>query len=264
MGMEAKKGFFLGKKPARPGAVLLMVGNYVDLDAVKLPDVFSHAHGYNLGMLGNDRVGDCVIADMIHRIMIFASGTKRPIPWFNDATAIALYSRITGYNPRAPLDENGENPTDQGTDMEEAERWWRHYGIADANSINHGIKAYGSIAHHSMDHLLKAAYLFGAVGIGVRLPQSAVDAMDEPPVVWAYHPGSPSVGGHAVTLTGRTASGNYELITWGQIVEATPKFMARQLDEALCSFSQEYLMATGKSPELFDEAALDADLKSVT
>jgi hypothetical protein len=241
------------------------LSDYVDLAHVRLPDYFSHAHGFSLGMLGNDRVGDCVIADMCHRVMIFAAGTGRPIPPFSAATAVRIYSDITGYNPNAVLDGNNENPTDQGTDMEEAARWWRHNGIPDDNGVRHPMKSYGTIETANWDALLKGSYLFGAIALGVRLPQAAIEAMERPgPVVWDYAPGSPYVGGHCITLSGRRPSGNAECVTWGRLVELTPRFVNAYMDECVVAMSQEYLMATGKSPELFDEAALDADLLAVS
>src|SRR5580658_4087447 len=65
------------------------------------------------GMLGNDQVGDCVIAAMMHFIMAATSNSGQPAQ-FTTELAIQLYSAITGYDP-SQTDATGFNPTDQGT-----------------------------------------------------------------------------------------------------------------------------------------------------
>ena len=260
--MDNYNGLYLGKTPARHGAVSFPMTTYVDLDNVKLPKYFGHEREHiDYGMLKNDECGDCVIVDFCHRIMIDSQGCGRPIPTFN-STAVPMYSAVTGYDPQQ-TDQDGNNPTDNGTDMAMAAEFWRTKGVQDDSGALHRLKGYGEIQVGHWDHLLKAAYLFGGASLGVRMPQSAMDQFDnqEP---WTVQPHAEMLGGHAVTVCGLNSEGNMVIVTWGRTQAVTRPWLETYMDEGICAFSRDYLLSTGKSPELYDEAALDKALAELT
>ena len=255
-------GYYLGKKPARAGAVRFQFAKYVDVASIRVPPVFGHVVNEDYGMFGNDRAGDCVECNVAHQIMIDAAATRRSIPRFYETSVLKVYSDWTGYNPAARVDAKGNNPTDGGTDMSDAASRWRTQGFPDATGLMHYSKAYAGLPIGDFDTLIKATYLFGAVSVGVNLQQAQVEQFDAY-LPWRHDVNSPIIGGHCITACGMNSRGMLVCISWGRTTAVERNVIEQQMDEAIVTFSREYLMATGKSPELYDEATLDLDLASL-
>jgi hypothetical protein len=253
---------YLGRKGSMK-AVKFKLAQYVNTSDIKLPVSFGHVReSTTYGMLGNDEAGDCVIADLAHSVMIRCQATRRAVPPFTTSSTLDTYSKITGYDPKK-VDYQGNNPTDQGTDMVTAAAWARDKGIPDATGELHKIKAYGEIAFRDWDELIKAIYLFGTVSLGIMLPQSASDQFDRM-VPWTITGDGSIIGGHAITACGKNSAGFLVALTWGRTTAISRQFIERYLDQGIVSLSPEYLKDTGHSPELFDEAQLTTDLASLT
>jgi hypothetical protein len=245
--------FKLGKKPARPGAVRLKLASYTNAAALPpAPAVFGHdalIGARDWGMLGNDRYGDCVWAGAAHETMLLAREAGAVV-LFTDAGVLGDYSAATGFDPAKP-------ETDQGTDMQEAAAYRRSSGIVDGHGIRHKIAAYLALEPGDMEHLHQAAYLFGAAGIGLQLPVSAL-TQSEHGQVWNVVAGAPIAGGHYVPLVGRRADGLH-VVSWGVDQVMTEAFLKQYCDEAIAYVSQECLR-NQKSPEGFSYADLISDL----
>ena len=185
----------LGKTPARPNAVGLKFGAFFNAEKLPTPPAkFGHygmGLGLSWGMLANDQYSNCVFAGAAHETMVWThrSGTGQPVA-FNDATVLADYAAVTGFDPAKP-------DTDQGTDMVDAASYRRKVGIADASGVRHKIDSYVALRSGDADQLALATYLMGATAIGLRFPESAEKQFDksEP---WDYVIGSPLQGGHYV------------------------------------------------------------------
>ena len=246
----------LGKKPARAGAVKFALTRYVDAAALPpVPAAFGHDGLIGASdwlMLGNDRYGDCVWAGAAHETMMLAREAGNVVA-FTDAGVLADYAAVTGFDPALPQ-------TDQGTDMQVAADYRRKTGVLDGGGKRHAIAAYLALEPGNLVHLYQAAYLFGAVGIGLQLPESAFDQTDrgEP---WDVVAQAPNAGGHYVPLVGRGADGLH-VVTWGALQTMTEAFLKTYCDEAIAYVSQECLVAQ-KSPEGFDYAALVRDLAAL-
>jgi hypothetical protein len=101
---------------------------------------------------------------------------------------------------------------------------------------------------------LDAIWLFGAVGIGFIVPESAMDqnARGEP---WTVVSQSPILNGHYVPAV--NFDGHYlDVVTWGATQAMSPQFLAKYNDESVCYLSAEMLRADGTSLEAFDLAGL--------
>jgi hypothetical protein len=246
----------LGKKPARPGAIKLALDRYADAAALPpLPAVFGHdalIGADNWQMLANDRYGDCVWAGAAHETMMLAREAGKIVS-FTDGGVLSDYAAVTGFDPQEP-------ETDQGTDMTDAAEYRRKTGVVDASANRHVIAAYLALEPGNLIHLYLASYLFGAVGIGLRLPESAFDQTDagQP---WDVVANSRNAGGHYVPLLGRRAHGLH-VVTWGALQVMTEAFLKTYCDEAIAYVSTEDLV-NQKSPEGFDYAALLRDLKAL-
>lgn len=165
------------------------------------------------------------------------------------------YSAITGYDPKRP-------ETDVGTDVQAAASYRRRIGVVDSAGQRHRVGAYVALTPGDPAQLAAAAYIFGAAGMGFQFPAYAMQEFSNRKP-WDVQPGTPEIaGGHYVPVVARRG-GLFSVITWGRIQEMTPEFYTRYCDEALVYLSTELLTA-GRSPEGFDLAALQADLKALT
>lgn len=240
----------LGKKPARPGAVSFKFGAFFDRKKLPVPPPeFGHEWigTSDWGMLANDVVSNCVFAGAAHETMLWGH-LKGAIPKFSDRTVIGDYSAATGFDPARP-------ETDQGSDMTESAEFRRRIGVLDSSGVRHKIDAYVALDPHRLSDIALATYLFGAVGVGLRFPDYAMDQFDAHRT-WDYVPGMPEPeGGHYVPCVGRAANGNLRFISWGRIHSMTPRFVERYCDEALAYVSFEGFKE-GVSPEGFDAATL--------
>jgi hypothetical protein len=262
----------LGKKAATYDKRDLMFAQYRTSEALPShPKYFGHEklvgkNGWQ--MLGNGPdntvspgfggAGDCVFAGGDHETMLWTMEGGTPVK-FTGATAIKDYSAATGYDPKAPLDANGENPTDQGTNTRDALKYRQKTGLIDATGKRHKIGAFVALEVGNIDHLLDALYLFGVVGIGINFPDSAIDQFNAGKP-WSVVPGPDPTGGHYIPLVAcRT---NLECVTWGRIQQMTTQFYQTFCDEAYAILSPE-MLKVGKSLDGFDLAQLQADLKAL-
>jgi hypothetical protein len=245
----------LGKRPARRDAFRLRLGDYLKIAALPpLPQVFGHQNLIaSWPMLANDRYGDCVWAGAAHETMLLEKeGDKDVI--FNDDNVLSDYAASTGFCLADPTSDNG-------TDMQAAAAYRQKTGIVDAAGQRHKIAAYVMIEPGNVEHLYCASYLFGAVGIGLTLPASALDqaARGE---TWDIVNGSAIDGGHYVPLVGRGADGHLATVSWGALQSMTERFFVKYCDEAAAYVSTECLV-NQKSPEGFDYDTLVGDLAAL-
>ncbi len=212
-----------------------------------VPAVFGHQDIYPKnawGMLANDRVGDCTVAGAMHCEMLWNKANGRNIV-FTDRDARNDYYTITG----------GE---DTGIDMVTAARFWRNSGFRDNMANRHKIAAYMAVDAKNLEHVYAAAFLFDAVGLGVKITSSAEHQFlhGEP---WANVPNDSIVAYHYVPLIGRAANGNAVIVTWGAAQEVEQSWLGTNMQECMAMVSEEDLML-GKSEEGFDINALLDDL----
>ena len=200
--------------------------------------------------------GDCVFAGGDHETMLWTLEGGAPAK-FTGASAIKDYSAVTGYDPNASPDANGDNPTDQGTNTRDALKYRQKTGLIDAKGKRHKIGAYVALEVGNVEQILEALYLFGVVGIGIKFPDSAMDQFNarQP---WSVVPGPAPTEGHYIPLVAYRT--NLECVTWGRIQQMTTQFYMTYCDEAWAILSPEMLKA-GKSLDGFDLAQLQADLK---
>ena len=251
----ALPGVRFGKKPARPEAQPKLKFSTYAIALPEPPTAFSYDNllPADAGMLGNDALGDCVIAGAEHETMLWTKFSGA-LAIFSDATAITDYSLIAGYDPADPS-------SDQGTDMQAAAAYRRKTGICDVIGDLHKVAGYVSIARGDLAQHKLAAWLFGAVGVGISVSRAQVDQFDrgEP---WSGTLGA-DAGGHYVPLIGFDKDGYLLVVTWGRVQRITPEFFVANNDESIAYFSEEFLKA-GLNPVGFNTTQLQADLAAIT
>jgi hypothetical protein len=246
----------LGKTKARPGAMSLKLSDYLKKSVIlpSVPKTFGHEGlvPASWGMLGNDNYGDCVWAGAAHETMMWNAEAGVKVA-FTDTSVLSDYTAVTGFNPKKPN-------TDQGTDMVVAASYRRKTGVLDAAGKRHAVAAYLAIKPGDLNEHLIAAYLFGAVGIGIQFPNTAMDQFNAGKP-WDVVAKSKIEGAHYIPLVARRT--NLEVVTWGKLQQMTTAFFQKYNDESVAYVSLESLK-NNKSPEGFDAAQLQADLAEVT
>lgn len=243
----------LGRVPSAPDAPKLYLSKYLDVSAMPtVPANFGHEKDMTVpfGMLGNDQWGCCVFAGAAHEHMIWEAANKRAVSDFTADSVLSDYSAVTGFDP-------GDPDSDRGTDMATAARYRQMTGIVDGDGNRHKIGAYLALEPGNMGELLSAAYLFGAVGVGIVVTEQNMERF-KAGKPWIFRRNGNVLGGHYVPVVARR--GHYLVaVTWGRLQLMTPSFYMKQSDEAFVYLSDEYL--TGDiSPEGFDRGTLLRDL----
>lgn len=253
------KRFRLGLKfsATRPE---LRFGDYLNDKALPAPPaVFGHANLIGTkawGMLGNEALGDCVIAGPMHAIMLWTAIASKDqmATSFSTADAIDDYSAACGY-------VRGQPDTDQGGDMVTVAAYWQNTGMRDMNNTRHKIAAYMEGDAANLAHLDLAAYYFDAVGLGVDLPSSAEQQFtDGEP--WHVVDNDPIEGGHYIPYVQRVAGNIRQVVTWGALQGVEEAWLQKYLREVVVYVSPEYLV-DGKSPLGFDTQDLLNDMEEI-
>lgn len=242
----------LGKLPARKDAIKFKLLAFQS--TIKYPK--SHTHekleAKDWGMLGNDQYGDCVWAGAGHETMLWNREAGVTV-YFTPQSVLTDYSQCTGFDPKKPN-------TDQGTDMEVAANYRLKNGVHDAKGHRHNIAAYLDVSPGDVEMIKMAIYQFGAVGIGIQFPNTAMDQFNENKN-WTVVKGATIEGGHYVPAIGYDAD-YVHLVSWGRVVKASWAFIKKYQDEGIVYLTEE-MFHLDKSLEGFDFATLEKDLKAL-
>jgi len=241
----------LGKGQRKRSLKALPLSNYMKASAVAFPPAKAWERTIDWGMLGNDTVGDCTIAGLLHLIMGWNAVAHAGSPvTFTTEQAIELYSTVTGYNPANPS-------TDQGAVMTDV----INYALANG-FYGHKPAGFVTLDVSNIDMIKAAAFLFGGVYFGLNVP----DYVMQVPAggSWSTPPGADTTidGGHAIYIPGYGSDGA-TLVSWGATYTFDWDFWAAYVDEAYAMVSPDWIKASGTSPSGLDLAGLLADLKQV-
>lgn len=253
----------LGRQPKHTDEAAhprLKLGAYLRTAAIAdVPDVVDYSGAVaDWGMMRNDTLGDCTAAAAGHAEELWT--TYGGAPWTpTDDDVLAFYSGSTGYDPRDPS-------TDQGGIMQDVLAYWRKTGIAGRT-----LEGFFQVDPSNADELRAALYLFGCVNIGMDFPAFAMDqnlAGQPWDIPKSRRADTRIEGGHDVLLVAMTRSGNYTVVTWGQLQVVTPAFwnryMAGRDGEAWAMAEQDWIGPDNQAPNALDVAALNADFTALT
>jgi hypothetical protein len=231
----------------------------------------------SFGMMGNDVVGDCTCAAYYHSRQIWALGTATvPVSGIlnmdgNAATspdAITLYERITGYNPNAKPDANGNNPTDRGADENVVLKYLLTTGAPVGNGSGPPDKllAYVQLDPRNQDDLKYAIWECGVAYIGFQCPMSwrtndysALKVWDAPRD--NSDPPDPDEG-HAVVLVAFDNT-NFKAVSWGAIYTVTPAFVQTYVDQAFALADRLWVTQSGQTPLGYTAAQLEQLMNAI-
>jgi hypothetical protein len=240
----------LGKKKVRRSMSTPAFGDFVSV-ASEWPAVKPRGWEYavpptKLEMLGNDQVGDCAEAGAMHFIQTETANSGNPLHG-TLAQTLALYSKLTGYDPNATLNPDGSNPTDQGTDLLTLLQYWKGTGIevtdSKGNTVIHKIDGYAALDTTSIAQMRYASDIFGGLYLGIQCPDSAMRDTSN----WIWNPNSKPEGGHCVNGTGQGGDGGH-VQSWGLNIPFTWEFALHTLDESYAIVTPFWINQQGKTP----------------
>lgn len=269
MGVEEDPGFDVRRAFQEAGAPILGQGEHGLLGAhvgggnpliplladfvvvqkkLVVPKVVNRSYvGYDYGMLGNDRYGCCVFADLYHDIMHARKGVKRAdVPV--DSTqltqcVLGSYSDVTGFTPDDPSTDRGTNPAD-------AMQYWHDEGLLLPDGSRDKIDGAVQILPHDGANFRRGVYEFDAVHMSVSLPvawQQAGNTWDvggDPVNDPNWQPGG--WGGHevlGVSFDARVIA----FVTWGGIKFMTWRAWGTYGSLGIVSLSKDEIGRTGVS-----------------
>jgi hypothetical protein len=252
-----------GKKPVGDMSKVLKLEHYTSSSFLQHPAAWDWTPAVpSPGMLGNDTVGDCTVACMLHLMQLWCYLNKKPFDP-TAAQALSLYSAITGYDP-AQTQPDGSNPTDQGADPTAVLQYAQKVGMLD-----HKIRTFLSINPQDINHIKAAIYWFGGVYAGVNLPGSAeqeFNAGQEWKIQSLADLNNP-LGGHAIPLMAFGLENNgqtyFTCDTWAAYQRMTGNWWWGAGMEVFAVLSDDWVASGGQAPNGFDDAALTADLQLV-
>ena len=214
-----------------------------------------------LDCLGNDEVGNCVIAMAMHDAQNETANTGNPLTPTKQL-ALMTYSTITGYDPKQ-TDAQGNNPTDQGTDIEgQLMPFWKNTGIPmldrNGKEVLHTIEGWASLDLSSVAQQRYACDVFGGISVGIRCPQSAMENTSN----WTVVPRAKILGGHGVNMVGQGSQG-WHMNSWGLLIPGDWGFSHAYADEMHVVVTKQWLNEQNESPSGLDLNGLLATMKSL-
>lgn len=208
-------------------------------------------------MDGNSQWGDCVFAMIGHAIQTWTANTGvEAVP--TTAQLLGAYAAVTGFDPNAG--PPGRNPTDQGTQLQDALNYWLKHGVA-----GHKILAFAQVDHTSEAEMQAACALFGVLLVAIDFPAVAMEQFDAGKPWDVVRDDGGSKGGHAVLgVKYDVATGLWYWITWGKAQPVTFAFVKKYLVEAWVAVSQEWVLANGQTPSGLDLHGLGEGFAALT
>jgi hypothetical protein len=209
-------------------------------------DYYSRVPASTWGMDGNDGAGDCAFAERDHSIKAQQVAAGNLEVRSSTAEIVAAYTAVTGYDPRQ-TDRNGNNPTDQGAEMQAVYDYHRKTGFTLGGKTDK-ILLFAELDVTDLNLVKYALAHFGAIGLGINFPDSAMDQFNagQP---WDVVRGSTNDGGHAIALVGYDTNYAY-VVTWGRVQRMTWAFWHAYVEEAWVALTPDFVSATSGTDPL--------------
>lgn len=241
-------GLSYGKAPAKFTPGMWWLRDYLTDNLPAPPKSISWGQKVvNLGMMLNDRLGDCTIAGLGHAIQIWTSNLLHQFT-VPDAIILATYSKLSGYDPATGANDNGCNELD-------VLEYWRINGVD-----GHKILAHMAVNTKDITRIKQAIDLLELVYIGTMVPAG----WEQAPPIWnvLHGAGGKIVGGHCVIYVGYDATG-FWLISWGGLYKITYAAHRKYVDEVHAIATPDQVDANGVSPTGLNGPKILADLQQL-
>lgn len=234
----------LGKHPKKNDRRTLLFARYVNALPAP-PSVIDHASKlpHDIGMMGNDKYGDCTVAAAGHQIQSWTIYTGAAMNTIPDQEIMAAYNVLS--------------PTDNGAYMLDVLNYWRKTGIGGDQ-----IEAFVETSTADLTQCKLAIQCFGSHYIGMALPDiNTQGPWDVVSPTWKPNPNN----GHCVALIGyNDTTKMFKVATWGEVWDMSYDWFQKYVDESYAILNDiEIIKLSGRSPEGFDWTTLQNDLNHI-
>ena len=179
------------------------LSHYITHDFPIPPSAFDYASDVkSYPMALNDTYGDCTVAGIIHLLQLAYAEIGEVFQYPGDDAVKSTYFDLTG-------------GADAGCVEHDVLQKWSKDGLFGTK-----IAAYAPLNINDRDEFRAACYMFGAVYLGVEMPQSAEQQFAEGQPWTVSQPPQPPVGGHCIVATGVNNLG-MDVVTWGALQPVT-------------------------------------------
>jgi len=259
---EIKRTFRLGRTPRAfdprvPHMSALLAGTQLAPPPASVD--YTKGMPQDLGMMLNDKLGDCTCAAFYHAIQVWtfniSDGQSMDTEPDNDVEK--LYELACGYNPHTP----GEGPG--GNEQHVLTYLLRHGAPIVTGGRTNKIAAFVEVDPRNTDDVKRTINDCGVAYIGFSVPANIMPQDAEPPAVWTVDPSNPKIiGGHAVVLAGYNANGA-RVISWGSYYTMTWEFFAKYVDEVYAIADHDWANAKGTTPAGMTLAQLEEQMQAL-
>lgn len=242
--MQVRQAGKRGKNAAKKVA-LGTLGNYAKTPLPPAPKSFDYSTDVaDYPMALNDQLGDCTIAGVVHLLQLAYAEIGEVFQYPGDAAVRSTYMTLSG-------------GADTGLVEHDVLQTWMQQGLFGTK-----ILAYAPLDIKNHDELASAIYMFGAVYMGVEMPQNAeqqfeahqpwhIDGIPEPPS-----------GGHCIVATGANSLG-IDHITWGAVESMTWEWWDTYGSEAWVIVPEVFVEADHGPVWTVDILALQKDIQNL-
>jgi len=239
----------LGKLPAKRDNKVFLFEKYYTAPTYPAAQSWSDKIT-NLGMMGNDLIGDCTFATAGHAVQLWSANNGNQII-IDDKAIIKGYSDVSGYNTINGLNDNGAVELDVLS-------YLRNTGID-----GHKILAYTQIQQNRVDLIKAAISIFGCVRLCAQMPISV-----QYQSIWTDPKGNlqggnapGSWGGHSFLGCAYDETYVY-VISWGTILKVEWGWFLDYGDEVHAAFSMDWLN-NNLAPNNINLELLQTDLNNL-
>ena len=211
---------------------------------------------HNLGMYGNDTLGDCTCAAIYHAKQVWSANTST-IDTEPQNDAILAYEQFCGYVPGNPNTDNG------GVEQTVLTDWMNLGAPTGANGTNRdNLVAFVEVNQHNLQNVKQAILEGGLIYIGFEVPAF----FNTSSAIWDVDPNGDNtiIAGHAVVIAGYDdTTSMFTLISWGSVYKMTYAFFEQFVEEAYMLVSKQWIEATGNTPAGLTLSELEATMSSL-
>lgn len=245
----------LGKLPAKKLLGLPAISKYTVTLPSPPPSCYNSTKLANLGLMGNDAIGDCTAAGVGHAIQTWTSLTRSAEVTLSDSVIINLYSKVSGYIPGEPMTDNGAVASD-------VLRYWYN----NPNDVDgHRLVAFASVKPGDKMNIMHTIWMCGVCYTGIQLPLTAQSGNWEVAQGASIQTGDSAAGswgGHCVSIVDYDANG-LTCITWGSLKKMSWSFFNSYCDESYAILSPDWIEDSGRAPPGFDLPQLMLDMQAL-
>lgn len=225
--------------PSVPHLSALLAGRRQRLNPPPPAVDYTNVLPADMGMFGNDRLGDCTCAAAYHALQVWTANANPPIDTEADTEVISLYEEACGYNPANPSSDQG------GCEQIVLQHLLNQGMPVTSGSGRHHIAAFVEVDPTNVFDVKTVIADAGLVYLGFNVPDYIMNVA--PGGVWGTRPGTPNIiGGHAVIAAGYDSTA-LKIISWGRVYEMTWEFWAQFVDEAYMIADGDWIQSTGKT-----------------